>query len=155
MDSGTLYKEQYMSWEYICAQRDDAVKHNDIYYTLQQLVEQYSGQSGVKFDEKNGAITLYSYYSAFCVKTLDGQCSTMIAYSFSISPDRRVDFLSKCLPLLDFLAKAGGYSQIMVSNISGSPITNFFRENGYRCINTVYNRRTGSTIEILVKDVSN
>lgn len=134
-----------MSWDYILHERTPERRTR---YTFNQLLDQYNALYKTEFREMGpGGVVNPNGQSCF-IKTLDGLCSTMIVHSMATPSESYVHWQ----PLFEFLANKGLYSQIMVTNIVGER-SDAWEQLGYRLMSSVYNKRTGNKVAILVKDI--
>ena len=89
------------------------------------------------------------------IKGLPGQCWVMIAYDFEYRREKAADLtlMIEVICLLEYLAKRGGYTKLMVSQISDGTYYELFIKSGFQDIKSFLNKRSGNNVSMLLKDV--
>jgi len=135
-------------WEYILAStyRD---QYGDAHVsTIPELVAQYNRNHTTAFVGQADGWIRGPDSVLFHIKTLDGMCGVLVAHKLSVASEQ----VPTVYPLLEWMAKNGNYTFMMMSNVTG-PRLNAWKAQGFTTMHAFRNRRTNNLVELLIKPV--
>ena len=141
-------------WEYILASEKPSKRTefglvNEGFYTIPELVEQFNEKHKTQFRGLEEG-WLRHFDDGNChIKTLDGMCGVLIAHKLAIHSYN----VGRWYPLIEFMAKKGNYTYMMMSNIVGGDRLAAWKEQGFTPLLGFRNKRTDNRVEIIYKAV--
>lgn len=142
-------------WEYILASEKPRKRNEwggldgDGFFSIVELVEQFNRMNKTSFMGQMDGWLKHEDLGSCHIKTLDGMCGVLIAHKLSIHSRNVRGFY----PLLEFMAKKGNYTYMMMSNIAGGDRLAAWKNEGFTTMLGFRNKRTQNAVELIIKAV--
>lgn len=141
-------------WEYILAEykfRKNAYGEtvNDGLYSIPELVDQFNKINQTAFIGITDGWLRHNDFGSCHIKTLDGMCGVLIAHKLNINSRNVNEFF----PLIQFMAKKGNYTYMMMSNVARGDRIAAWKAVGFKQLFAFKNKRTLNDVELLIRPV--